>query len=127
MRFLMLAALGGAIGSAARHLVNVATVRAFGPWFPWGTLIVNVVGCFVMGVLVELIILRYEGSSALRALLATGILGGFTTFSAFSLDFLVLWERKAHLAAMLYLAASVGLSLLGVFVGLWLARQILQS
>ena len=77
-----------------------------------------------MGLLAEGITTRFESAPALRTFLMTGILGGFTTFSAFSLDFALLMERKAHLSAALYLGASVGLSLLGVFVGIALARAV---
>ena len=91
----LLVALGGAIGSVFRHLVNLASLRLIGPNFPWGTVVVNVVGSFVMGVFIELLARRWQGSEAIRLFVATGILGGFTTFSAFSLDFAVLWERGA--------------------------------
>ena len=126
MRLLLLAAAGGAIGSAARYLVNVGALRAWGPAFPWSTLIVNAVGCLLMGLLAEGITTRFDSAPALRTFLMTGILGGFTTFSAFSLDFATLLERKAQLSAGLYLGASVGLSLLGVFVGIALARAVLH-
>ena len=126
MRLLLLAAVGGAIGSVARYVVNFGALRAWGPAFPWSTLIVNAVGCLAMGVLAEVIAARYAASPALRVFLMTGILGGFTTFSAFALDFAALIERKSHMAAALYLGASVGLSLLGVFVGLALARSWLH-
>jgi fluoride exporter len=126
MRLLLLAAAGGAIGSAARHLVNVGALRAWGPAFPWSTLVVNAVGCLIMGVLAEAVSAKYDAAPALRVFLMTGILGGFTTFSAFALDFAALIERKSHMTAALYLGASVGLSLLGVFVGLALARSWLQ-
>lgn len=125
MQLLLLATLGGAIGSGARYLVNAGAARAFGPAFPWSTLIVNVVGCFTMGVLFQLIMTRYGGSAQLRNFFATGILGGFTTFSAFSLDFAMLIERQQTTAAVVYLVASVGLSLIGVFAGLGLARAVL--
>lgn len=124
MRLLLLAAAGGAIGSAARHLVNVSAMRAWGPAFPWSTLIVNAAGCLLMGLLAEGITTRFDNAPALRTFLMTGILGGFTTFSAFSLDFATLFERKAHLSAALYLGASVGLSLLGVFAGVAIARSL---
>ena len=126
MRLFLLAAAGGAIGSAARFLINAGALRAWGPAFPWATLIVNAAGCLIMGLLAELLIAHYSGAPWLRTFLMTGILGGFTTFSAFALDFASLIERKAHLAAAFYLGASVGLSLLGVFVGLALARSWLQ-
>jgi fluoride exporter len=126
VRLLLLAAAGGAIGSAARYLVHAGALRAWGPAFPWSTLIVNAVGCLAMGVLAEVISARFDHTPALRAFLMTGILGGFTTFSAFALDFAGLIERKAHLVAALYAGASVGLSLLGVFVGMALARALVH-
>ena len=119
----MLAAAGGAIGSAARYLVAVASARAWGTAFPWSTLIVNGVGCLIMGVLAQVLLTRSGDNAALRTFLMTGILGGFTTFSAFALDFATLIEGKSQGLAFLYLGASVGLSLLGVFVGLALARS----
>ncbi len=117
---LLLVAVGGAFGASARHLVAVASARAFGTGFPVGTLAINVVGCFLMGILVEALALRAEGSNGLRLLIATGFLGGFTTFSAFSLDFMVLWERGEAIVALAYVAASVLLSLAAVAAGLWL-------
>jgi CrcB protein len=123
MQLVILAALGGAIGSGARYLVTLGCTRAFGPAFPWGTLAVNVLGCFAMGVIVEVIIERFGGAVALRTFLMTGVLGGFTTFSAFALDFAGLWERREAVWAFSYLAGSVVLSLAGVFAGLALARS----
>jgi CrcB protein len=122
MRNLLLVAAGGAVGASARHLVAVATLRLFGPGFPVGTLVVNVVGCLAMGILAGLFATRIQGSQALRLLLATGFLGGFTTFSAFSLDFTVLWDRGQIALAVGYVAASVLLSLASLAVGLWLVR-----
>jgi CrcB protein len=117
-------ALGGAIGSAARYGVNIWSGRMFGTEFPWHTLIVNVLGCFLMGVLTEMLALKLHLSHEARAFLTTGILGGFTTFSAFSLDFAYLVERKEVLAAGGYVLASVVLSLLAVFAGMSLIRTI---
>jgi fluoride exporter len=117
-------ALGGGIGAAARHGVNVWSGRVLGTEFPWATLIVNVAGCFIMGVLTGLLALKLNLSTEARAFLTTGILGGFTTFSAFSLDFALLMERKSHLAAGGYVAASVLLSLVAVFLGLQLIRAL---
>jgi CrcB protein len=117
-------ALGGAIGSAARYGVNVWSGRLLGSEFPWHTLIVNLLGCFVMGVLTGLMALKLDVSQETRAFLTTGILGGFTTFSAFSLDFALLVERKAYLSAGAYAASSVLLSLAAVFAGLHLTRQL---
>lgn len=116
-------AIGGALGSAARYGVNVWSGRLLGTEFPWHTLIVNVVGCFIMGALTGLMAQKLNLSGEARAFLTTGILGGFTTFSAFSLDVALLVERKATLAAGAYVAASVLLSLAAVFAGLHLMRQ----
>ena len=119
-------AVGGALGSAARYGVNIWSGRVFGAEFPWHTLIVNVVGCFVMGALVELMALKLNVGSDTRAFLTTGILGGFTTFSAFSLDFAYLVERKQVAAAGGYALASVVISLLAVFAGMNVMRTILS-
>ena len=119
-------AAGGALGAAGRHLVNISAPRIFGGTFPWHTLIANVSGCFIMGLLVSLLALKLNVSGETRAFLTTGILGGFTTFSAFSLDFAVLMERGETAAAMGYAAGSVLLSLAAVFAGLWLVRMLAQ-
>ena len=124
MHHLLLVAAGGAAGASARHQVNIAAHRAFGGDFPLGTLLVNVLGCLAMGAFIELLALRLQGSPALRLLVATGFLGGFTTFSSFSLDFAVLWERGATGLAFAYAGASVLFSLAALFVGLWLVRAI---
>ena len=117
-------ALGGAIGSAARYGVNVWSGRILGAEFPWHTLTVNVAGCFIMGVLVELMALKLNVNNETRAFLTTGVLGGFTTFSAYSLDFALLVERKSYGAALAYGASSVALSLIAVFAGLYLVRTL---
>ena len=119
-------ALGGAIGSAARYGVNVWSGRLLGSEFPWATLAVNVIGCFAMGLLIELMALKLNVSLETRAFLTTGILGGFTTFSAFSLDFALLVERKTYGLAAAYAAGSVVLSLAAVFLGLYLVRALTQ-
>lgn len=116
-------ALGGAIGASLRYLTNVGAMRLFGPGFPFGTLIANVLGSFVMGVIV--VMLAKKGGNHLAPFLMTGILGGFTTFSAFSLDALTLWERGATLAALGYVAGSVILSLAAIAAGLYVARTLL--
>ena len=114
-------ALGGAMGATARYGVNRWAMASFGPGFPWATLIVNVAGSFAMGALV--VVLSRLGN-AWAPLLMTGVLGGFTTFSAFSLDTLTLWQRGEHTAATFYVAASVGLSLLAIVAGLTFARVL---
>jgi fluoride exporter len=122
MPLILWIALGGAFGSALRHLLNVLIGRAMGDAFPWHTFIINVTGSFVMGLFIALMALKWNASNELRAFLTTGILGGYTTFSAFSLDFAVLVERKAYALAGAYAAGSVILSLLAVFAGLALIR-----
>lgn len=117
-------AFGGALGSAARYGVNIWSSRLFGAEFPWHTFIVNVLGCFIMGALVELMALKLNVGNDTRAFLTTGILGGFTTFSAFSLDFALLVERKSYGAALAYGTGSVALSLIAVFAGLSLIRTL---
>lgn len=123
MFHLFLVAVGGAIGASLRHLVNLGALRLAGPNFPWGTMAINIVGSFAMGVFIELLARRFNVSNEIRLLVATGILGGFTTFSAFSLDFAVLWERGPALPALAYAIASVLGSLFAIFLGLWLARM----
>jgi CrcB protein len=113
-------ALGGAIGASFRYLANVAAMRVAGPGFPWATLFVNVAGSFAMGVLV--VVLAGAGNR-LAPFLMTGILGGFTTFSAFSLDTISLWGRSPTLAAA-YVLGSVALSLAGLVAGLAAARGL---
>lgn len=124
MRLLLLACAGGAIGAGLRHLVNTGAVRLLGIGLPWGTVVVNVVGSFLMGLLVEALALRFDGSPEIRIFLATGLLGGLTTFSAFSLDFVVLLQRGDHIAAALYLCGSVLLSILALFAGLAFGRMV---
>jgi CrcB protein len=125
MKLLLLVGAGGAIGSMLRHLVNVGFGRWLGAGFPWSTLFVNVAGSLAMGMLAELIALRFGGSPELRAFLMTGILGGFTTFSAFSLDFAALVAGDAPIAAALYVGASVVVSILALYLGVTLARGAL--
>ncbi len=124
MRLLFLASLGGGIGAGARFLVQAGMMRWLGPGFPWWTLAINVVGSFLMGLVVELVASRFSNSPDVRTFLATGILGGFTTFSAFSLDFVTLIDAKQQTAAMLYAIGSVSLSILGLYLGLMFARAL---
>ncbi|WHO71321.1 fluoride efflux transporter CrcB [Rhizobium sp. BT03] len=118
----LLVAVGGAIGSLLRYYVGQWSLRLMGPAFPWGTLAVNVIGCFVIGVFAELIARRFNASVELRLLLITGFLGGFTTFSAFSLDAISLFERGEAIAGGVYIVASVGLSMAAVMAGLAVMR-----
>ncbi|MCF1707584.1 fluoride efflux transporter CrcB [Tabrizicola sp. J26] len=116
-------AVGGALGSVARYLTNVSVMRTLGPGFPWQTVIVNVFGSFLMGVLV--VWLGHKGLTRQAPFLMTGILGGFTTFSAFSLDAVTLWERGAAGQAAAYVVGSVVVSLAALFLGMTLTRGVL--
>ena len=116
--------LGGAVGALARYFLSSQITHVFGSGFPWGILAVNVAGCFAMGVIAELAALTWSMSPEVRAFLTTGVLGGFTTFSAFALDTALLTERGDMTNAMLYVAASVGGSLAALFLGLALVRAL---
>ena len=124
MNHLLIVAAGGAIGASLRHLTGLAALRLMGPTFPWGTLAVNVIGSFVMGLMVELIARRFGASAELRLFIATGLLGGFTTFSAFSLDAVNLFNRAGLSLAALYVSASVAGAILALFAGLAAGRAI---
>jgi CrcB protein len=116
--------LGAGIGGALRHGTNVACARLWGTALPWGTFTVNLAGCFAMGVIASW--LAFEDgemwSQHLRLLLTTGVLGGYTTFSAYSLDAVLLYERGQLGFALLYALGSVGLSIAALFVGLLIVR-----
>ena len=118
--------LGGGIGSILRHAVNQKSAALLGVNFPWGTLCVNIIGSIAMGLLAGWFAFRGEGGQMLRLFLATGILGGFTTFSAFSLDAALLWERGQAAAAGMYVAGSVVSAIVGIFVGLAIMRSVLS-
>lgn len=125
MNHLILVAVGGACGAVLRHLSNMIALRVAGPHLPWGTLFVNIAGSLAMGLFIGWLGRRTGGSSnELRLLLATGVLGGFTTFSAFSLDFAILWERGAAVMAVGYAVLTVLLSLLAIFAGMALMRNL---
>tara|TARA_R110002124_G_scaffold240242_6_gene405438 strand:+ start:1154 stop:1534 length:381 start_codon:yes stop_codon:yes gene_type:complete len=120
---LSLVALGGAIGDALRFLSGVAVLRLAGPQdFPVAVIMVNVIGSFLMGIFV--VLAAHKGLTHYSPFVMTGVLGGFTTFSAFSLETVTLIERQDLTAAGLYVVLSVGLSLAGLMAGLWLARGI---
>jgi fluoride exporter len=113
--------VGAGIGGALRHAVNRLAL-SISATFPWGTLAVNVTGCLIMGMLVGWLSLKGESSQTTRLFLTTGILGGYTTFSAFSLDAALLWERGQIGEAVFYVASSVVLSIACLFLGLALMR-----
>ncbi|MGG7643264.1 fluoride efflux transporter CrcB [Rhodovulum sp. YNF3179] len=117
---LLQVALGGAIGAVGRYLTGLAALRLGAGGFPYGTLTVNVIGSLAMGVV--FVALTARGADRLAPFLMAGVLGGFTTFSAFSLDTLALWQEGRLIAAMAYVAASVALSLGAVAAGVALGR-----
>lgn len=126
MKLLLAVALGGALGAVGRHFVAGQALRLVGGGFPVGTLSVNVIGSFVLGVLVGLMALKWSVGPELRAFLVVGLLGGFTTFSAFSLDVVLLFERGNLPAAAAYVLATVVLSIGGLFAGLLACRHLLS-
>ncbi len=115
--------LGGGLGASLRHGINLLTARAFGAAFPFGTLTVNITGSIVMGLLAGYFAFKGDVSQHWRLFLTTGILGGYTTFSTFSLDVALLYERGEIGLALLYVAASVLVSIAGLFAGLAVARS----
>lgn len=115
--------LGGGLGAALRHGINLASVRAFGTAFPYGTMLINVTGSLIMGLAAAYFAFKGDASQNWRLFLTTGILGGYTTFSAFSLDAALLYERGEVGAAAIYVVASVALSIGGLFAGLALVRN----
>ncbi len=119
---LLAVAAGGAVGAGFRHLLGVVMLRWLGSGFPWGTYAANILGALLMGSFIALM-LRFEiRDPHLRAFLTTGLLGGFTTFSTFSLEVVLLFERNEHLLALFYALSSVLLCVGGVFLMLWLLR-----
>jgi len=119
-------AAGGAIGALMRYGVNVVAVKALGHGFPYATLTVNVLGSFVMGVAIVVFANFWQPSEGLRVFLITGLLGAFTTFSAFSLDFVSLFERGEYISSGIYLSASVILSITALFAGMAIVRGLLS-
>ncbi len=117
---LLQVALGGALGASARYLTNIGAARFLGAGFPWGTVIVNILGSFLMGLLVAL--LAQRDAMRLVPFLMTGILGGFTTFSAFSLDAVKLWQGGEPTVAAAYVVCSVVLSIAALMLGMALFR-----
>jgi len=119
-------AAGGAIGALMRYGVNIAAVKAMGHGFPYGTLTVNIVGSFAMGALIVAFAHLWHPSETMRVFLVTGLLGAFTTFSTFSLDFANLFERGEYLATATYLSASIILSIAALFAGMAIVRGIIS-
>ena len=124
MSMIIAIAVGGAAGAVGRHFVNIGMASLLGHGFPWGTLTVNVVGSLIMGLLVHLMAVSWTVSPEMRALLTVGGLGAFTTFSTFSLDAVVLYERGAIGAAAIYVIVSVVAAIGALFLGLRLGRML---
>lgn len=115
--------LGGGLGATLRHLVNLACARFMPPGFPWGTFVINITGSTVMGLIAGYLAFKGEAAQAWRLFLMTGVLGGYTTFSAYSLDAALLYERGELTLAAFYVMGSVVLSIAGLFAGLALVRH----
>ena len=124
MQSVLLVFFAGGVGSALRYATGVVALQLLGPNFPWGTLAVNLVGCAVMGVFARVLPLPEAGVPTARLLLMTGLLGGYTTFSAFSLDAANLWMRNEQGAAITYVAASVIGGLAAVTLGLFAGKAL---
>lgn len=125
MKILLMVAIGGAIGAVARQQSNQLIMRIFGGEFPIGTIFVNILGSFIMGLLFELFATKITLSDEWRSLIFTGVLASFTTFSSFALDVALLSERNEYYYALCYIGMSVVLSIGALFVGLWVMRGLL--
>jgi CrcB protein len=117
--------VGAGVGGMLRHFLNIWIARLAGTHFPMHTFVINITGSIVMGIITALFALKGGATGHLRLFLATGILGGYTTFSTFSLDAILLLERHDYLPAAYYTGGSVVLSLLGLMAGLWIVRTAL--
>ncbi len=124
MKSYLLVFVGGGLGASLRHTVNMISARGLGTAFPWGTFIINISGSLVMGLIAGYLAFKGEASQPWRLFLMTGILGGYTTFSAFSLDAALLYERGEIGSALFYVLGSVLLSIAGLFAGLALVRHL---
>jgi len=127
MKPVLLVFLFGGIGSALRHLVNLAVLNVTGFRFPWGILVINIIGCALIGCLSRVLPLPGDGGASLRLMLMTGLCGGFTTFSAFSLDAADLYTRGEPGLAVAYVATSLILSLAGVAAGIALGEALVRG
>ena len=124
MKSYLLVFIGGGLGSTLRHVVNIVCPRLFGTNFPYHTFIINITGSAIMGLIAGYLAFKGDAAQSWRLFLMTGILGGYTTFSAFSLDAAVLYERGEIALALVYVLGSVVLSILGLFAGLALVRHL---
>jgi CrcB protein len=120
----LLVFVGGGLGATVRHAVNMMCARAFGTHFPFGTFLINVSGSIVMGLIAGYLAFKGSAAQPWRLFVMTGVLGGYTTFSAFSLDAALLYERGEIGLAALYAVGSVVLAVAGLFAGLALVRHL---
>jgi CrcB protein len=120
----LLVFVGGGLGASLRHTVNITCAKCIGTAFPYGTFIINITGSIAMGLIAGYLAFKGEASQPWRLFLMTGILGGYTTFSAFSLDTALLYERGELGLALVYVLGSVALSIAGLFAGLALVRHL---
>ena len=123
-QYILAVAAGGALGAVLRYLVAIGSGRAFGTDFPWGTLIINVTGSFLIGVFTALFATRWNLPQAARIFLTVGICGGYTTFSTFSLDAWYLIERGQTVASAVYMIASVALSVGALIAAMLVVRAL---
>jgi fluoride exporter len=119
--------VGGGLGSMLRHAAGRASLFLLGPNFPYGTLAINTLGSFVMGLVAGWFALRGQADQSVRLFLTTGIIGGFTTYSTFSLDAALLWERGDVMSTLLYVGGTLALGFVGIFGGLALMRLVLAA
>jgi CrcB protein len=124
MKMILSIALGGAFGAVSRHYVAGYITRLLGNGFPYGIFVVNILGSFLMGLLVAVLASRFMVTSEVRALIAVGFLGSFTTFSTYSLEIYLLFERGQWQSACLYAFASLALGVIGLLLGIGLGRMI---
>ena len=126
MNSILAIAAGGALGALSRYGVNIAAMKALGSGFPYATLAVNVLGSFAIGLCIALFAHVWQPPETLRLFIVTGFLGAFTTFSAFSLDFVTLVERQAYMLSALYLGGSVVLSICGLFAAMAIVKAFIS-
>jgi len=124
MSSILYVALGGAVGASLRYVLGLAAARSLGPDYPYGTLAANVLGGFLMGILAGWLAFKISGAENMRLFLGVGLLGGFTTFSAFSLEAFQMLEKKAYGAFAGYVGGSVVLSIGALIIGVMIARKV---
>lgn len=124
MNAIIAVALGGAFGAVCRHGVNLGAVKLLGHGFPYGTLAVNIIGSFLIGLVIASMAQSWQASETLKFFIVTGFLGAFTTFSTFSLDAVTLWERKEYIQTALYMGGSVMVSIAALMLAMIIVRTL---